>query len=251
MKIAIAGATGTIGRPLAEELAKRGHTVRKLSRGSTEHPVDLATGAGLQAALEGCETLVDATNGGPAEKAAREVLIDGGRRLLAAAERAGIAHHVCISIVGIERLPLPYYRVKVEQEELVERCGLPYSIVRATQFHPLIDGLLRSASRYRVLPGGRARLQPVAPRQVAEVVAGVAERPPTGGCQTVAGPQILELGELARAWRSINEARGLVVPLPLPPKLGRPLRDGALTDPSPDHRGTTSWGSWLCGPTRE
>ena len=245
MKVAVAGATGTIGRPVVEELRKRGHSVRALSRRSAEHPIDLETGAGLQAALEGCRVLVDATNAGPAEKPARAVLIDGGRHLLGAAERAGIEHHVCISIVGIERVPLPYYRVKVEQERLVEGSGLSYSIVRSTQFHTLVDYLFQAASRWRLLPGGRVRLQPVAARQAAEAVATVAEGGPTAGRTTVAGPEALELGAMARSWRAINGARGWIVPTPLPPKLGRPLRDGALTDPDPDHRGTVGWNTWL------
>lgn len=245
MKVAIAGATGSIGRPVAEELGKRGHSVRALSRRSSEFPVDLETGAGLQAALEGCDVLIDASNGGPAEKPARAVLIEGGKRLIGAAERAGIKHHVCISIVGIEQIPLPYYRVKVEQEQLVQSSGVPYSIVRSTQFHTLIDFLFQSASRYRILPGGSIQLQPVAPRQVAEVIAAVAEGKPLGGRTTVAGPEVLDLGTMARSWRALNSAKGLVVPTPLPPKLGRPLRGGALTDPDPDHRGTVGWNAWL------
>jgi uncharacterized protein YbjT (DUF2867 family) len=245
MRIAVAGASGTIGAPVREELAKRGHAVRALSRSSPEFPVDLETGVGLEAALADCDALIDATNGGPAEKAARAVLIDGGRRLLAAAAEAGIKHHVCISIVGIERVPLAYYRVKVEQEALVETSGLAYSIVRATQFHPLLDGLFGAAARYRVLPGGRARLQPVDPRQVAEVVAAVAEARPTGGRTTVAGPRVHELRELAADWKAVRARRALIVPAPLPPKLGRPLRDGALTDPRPDHRGTVEFAAWL------
>ncbi len=245
MQIAIAGATGSIGAPVAAELIKRGHRVRALSRRSEQHPVDLETGAGLAGALEGCDSLVDASNGGPAEKAARAVLIEGGRRLLDAAAEAGIKHHVCISIVGIEAVPLPYYRVKVEQEGQVEASGVPYSIVRATQFHTLLDGLFTAASRYRLLPGGAARIQPVDPIQVAEVIAAVTEGKPTGGRQTVAGPEVLKLGQMARSWRAIRGVRAPVVRAPLPPKLGRALRGGALTDADPDHRGTVGWSAWL------
>jgi uncharacterized protein YbjT (DUF2867 family) len=126
MVIAVAGATGSIGKPVAMELLARGHEVRALSRSAPAFPVDLTTGAGLDAALDGCDALVDASNAGPAAAAAREVLIDGGRRLLEAAGRAGIGHHVCISIVGIEHVPMPYYEIKVEQEALVRASEVPH-----------------------------------------------------------------------------------------------------------------------------
>lgn len=245
MRVAVTGATGSIGRPLVEELAKRGHEVRALSRRSPTHPIDLETGEGLARALEGCATVVDASNAGPAEKAARSVLIEGGARLLAAAADAGVQHHVCISIVGCDLLPMPYYRVKVDQEQLVADSGVPHSIVRATQFHTLIAGLFEAASRFRVLPGGRALIQPVAPRQVAEVLAAVAEGSPLDGPETVVGPEVLELGAMARSWRAITGARGIVIPAPLPPKFGRPLKEGVLTDPDPDHQGTLGWAAWL------
>ena len=205
MKIAIAGATGSIGAPVAAELIKRGHGVRALSRRSEQHPVDLETGAGLAGALEGCDALVDASNGGPAEKAARAVLIEGGRRLLDAAAEAGIRHHVCISIVGIEAVPLPYYRVKVEQEGQVEASGVPYSIVRATQFHTLLDGLFTAASRYRLLPGGAARIQPVDPIQVAEVIAAWPRASRRAGARRSPAPRCWSSGR----WRAAGARSGV------------------------------------------
>jgi uncharacterized protein YbjT (DUF2867 family) len=245
MRIAVAGATGSIGRPVAEELAKRGHEVRSLSRHSAQYPVDLTTGAGLEQALDGCAVLIDASNAGPNEKQARAVLIEGGRRLNAAAAGAGVKHQVCISIVGCEQVPLPYYRVKVEQEQLARASEVPATVVRATQFHTLIAGLFESAARYRVLPGGGARLQPIDPRQVAEILAGIAEGPRRDGTVNVAGPEVLELGTLARTWKRVSGRSGLVVPTPLPPKLARPLKAGALTDAAPDFRGTVGFGEWL------
>ena len=139
MRIAVVGATGTAGTPIAAELERGGHEVRRLSRHSETHPVDLLTGEGLDAALEGCEAVIDASNVNGRTKQTRELLVDGGRRLLAAEARAGVGHHVCISIVGIEKVPMGYYGVKVEQEEMVRAAGVPWSIVRATQFHQLLD----------------------------------------------------------------------------------------------------------------
>ena len=204
MRIAIAGASGSIGAPLAEELERRGHEVRALSRRSSEYPIDLETGAGLEEALGGCEALVDASNDGPSEKRARAVLIDGGRRLLDAAATAGVGHHVCISIIGIDRVRqgYAYYRVKLEQEALAEGSGIPYSIVRATQFHTLLDMLFSGTSRLRLLPGGAAKIQPVDNGEVAAVIADRVEGGPIAGRETVAGPEVLELGEMARSWRA-------------------------------------------------
>jgi uncharacterized protein YbjT (DUF2867 family) len=244
-RIAVLGASGSIGAPLVAALRRRGHEVRGLARSSPEHPVDLTTGAGLEPALAGCEVIVNAANAGPRPGPAREVLVDGGRRLLAAAQAAAVRHHVCISIVGCDRVPLGYYRVKVEQEALVEAGPVPFSIVRATQFHPLIAGLFDSAARLRILPGGGARLQPVDPAEVAEALADVAEGEPLAGRRTVAGPAEHDLGELARSWLAARGRRALVVPAPVTPRLGRALRDGALIDPDPDVRGTVGFDAWL------
>ncbi len=245
MEIAVIGATGSIGRPMVEELEHRGHTVRRLSRGSETYPVDLTTGRGLVDALAGVEVTIDASNAGPSPKPARKVLVEGGRRLLDAARDAGVGHHVCISIIGIERVPLPYYRIKVEQEELVASAGVPFTIVRASQFHTLIAQLFEAADRFRILPGGRARLQPIDPVEAASAIADVAKADPTGARISVAGPYARELRDYAEAWRAAKGHRALVVPPPLPPKLGRALRSGALCDESPDHRGSRTFGDWM------
>ncbi|MEU2632071.1 NAD(P)H-binding protein, partial [Kitasatospora sp. NPDC007106] len=118
MRIAIVGGTGTLGSHVTEELRARGHEVRVLSRRSPEHPVDLTTGAGLAAALAGCEVVVDAANSRSA-KGAERTLVDGTRHLLAAERAAGVGHHVCVSIVGCDRVPVGYYAVKTAQERAV------------------------------------------------------------------------------------------------------------------------------------
>jgi uncharacterized protein YbjT (DUF2867 family) len=247
MRIAVAGATGSIGKPVAAALAARGHEVRALSRSAPDYPVDLTTGAGLDAALEGCDALVDASNAGPQAKAARAVLIDGGRRLLDAAGRAGVSHHVCLSIVGIEQAPMPYYEIKVEQEALVRASGVPATIVRATQFHTLIQMWLGMTARFHVLAGGSARFQPVAPAEVAEWVADVAEGEPRPETVTIGGPEETDLGSLARTYKEVKGLRAAVFPAPMPPKLGKAMKAGALTIAEPDHRGTITFAEWLRG----
>jgi uncharacterized protein YbjT (DUF2867 family) len=233
--IAIAGGTGLLGRMLVSELRTRGHEVRALSRSSKEHPIDLETGRGLEAALAGADVVVGAANGPPSSRA-KAVLVEGTKRLLEASE----AHHVCVSIVGIEKVPMGYYRVKVAQEGAVKASGRAWSIVRATQFHELIGGLLLGPAARRVRLRSSALLQPVAAREVARAIADVAEGPPCRDTLEVAGPEVLTLGALSDA-----RGGGVPLPLPLPPRLGRALRAGALTSGAPDVRGTTSFAQWL------
>ncbi|HEY3877886.1 MAG TPA: NAD(P)H-binding protein [Trebonia sp.] len=235
MRIAIAGGTGTLGRPVAAELSERGHEVRVLSRHAPEYQVDLTTGAGLAAALDGCQVVVDASSSPPRTAAA--VLVAGNRRLLD-------EHHVCVSIVGCDRLPIGYYRVKTEQEDVVVRGPVPWTIVRATQFHELVAGFFGAAARYGVVPAPRGVLQPIAAADAARAVADVAVGEPGRGRVEVAGPEVVPIGELAATWRRATGRRALLVPLPVPGRVGRALRDGWLTAARPDGRGSVTFATW-------
>jgi len=173
-----------------------------LSRSAPEYRVDLASGEGLEPVLRGCDVVVDASNN--AGRKAAAVLVDGTRRLLAVGQAAGVSHHVCMSIVGCDQLPMGYYRVKTDQENLVAQGPVPWTIVRATQFHELVAKAFGTAARWRVLPVPRALVQPIAAAEVARYVAGVAERPPRQERPAVAGPEVTELRRLARTWRSVT-----------------------------------------------
>jgi uncharacterized protein YbjT (DUF2867 family) len=243
MRIAVVGGTGTLGRYVVTNLAQRGHEVRVLSRSSPDFPVDLVSGDGLDTALDGCAAVVDASNASSAKRAA-QVLVAGTRRLLTAEGRARVSHHVCISIIGCEQVPIGYYRVKTEQEQAVERGQVPFSIVRATQFHELADAALTAAGRYRVLPVPRIRLQTVAAAEVARAVADVTEGEARGRVQ-VAGPEVATARDLARTWQTVTGRTALTLPLPLPGKTGRALRNGALTADHADVLGTITFADWL------
>jgi uncharacterized protein YbjT (DUF2867 family) len=244
MRIAIVGGAGTLGRHITAELAERGHEARVLSRSSPLYPVDLVSGQGLAAALKSCDVVVDASNAA-APKRAAQVLVEGSRTLLAAEQEAGVRHHVAISIVGCDRVPTGYYRVKTEQEQVVERGPVPWSIVRATQFHELVAMALAAAGKWRVLPIPAAQFQPIAAAEVARAVADVAAREPGRGRIQVAGPQVTTAAELARTWRSVTGRRALAVPVPVPGKLGRALRTGGLTADHADVLGTQTFADWL------
>ncbi len=242
MRIAIVGGAGTLGRHITAELTGRGHEVRVLSRSSPAFPVDLVTGAGLKPALDGCSVVVDASN---AQRKAQEVLVDGSARLLAAEREAGVGHHVCVSIVGCDRVPVGYYRVKTAQEELVQGGPVPWTIVRATQFHELAASLFAACAKYRLLPAPHLPLQPIAAAEVAAAVATVAEGDPASGRVQVAGPEVSNVAELARTWRSGTGRRASLVRVPLPGRLGRELRAGALTTNQADFVGSVMFRDWL------
>ncbi|WP_031079987.1 SDR family oxidoreductase [Streptomyces sp. NRRL WC-3549] len=244
LTIAVAGGTGTLGGAVVDELRKRGHHVRVLSRRSAEHPVDLTTGEGLAGALADCDVAVDASNS-TSPKRARATLVDGSRLLLAAEEKAGVGHHVAVSIVGCEKVPIGYYRTKVAQERVVESGPVDWTTVRATQFHELVAGVLAPLARSGLHPLPKARLQTVASAEVARAVADVAERPALRGRVEVAGPEIEDLRDLALQWRAAHRSRVLPLPVMLPGPVGRALRAGALTTDRPDVRGTLTFGQWL------
>jgi uncharacterized protein YbjT (DUF2867 family) len=243
MNIAIVGGTGTLGRHIVTELRERGHAVRVLSRSAPEYRIDLVTGDGLEEALDGCQVVVDASNN--SSRTAAATLVEGSRRLLAAGQAAGVAHHVCVSIVGCERVPFGYFQVKAAQEEVVRHGPLLWTIVRATQFHEYVAATLASMARTRMLPAPKAVLQPVASAEVARVVADVAEGQPHRDRISIAGPELASVKALATMWRRTTGTRAMLVPLPLPGKLGRALRAGALTDGQPDVRAAATFAEWL------
>jgi uncharacterized protein YbjT (DUF2867 family) len=251
MNIAVIGGTGTLGSLAAVELSRRGHAVRVLSRSPravspVEHrAIDLTTGAGLDAALAGVNVVVDVANA--TGRSAHGVLVGGTRRLAEAGVRAGVAHHVLVSIVGIDAMPLGYYRAKLEQEAAlatVPGSDLARTVVRATQFHQLLNRVFSASGRLGLLPGGRIVLQPVDPAEVAAVLADLIERGPADGRIEFSGPEVLALGQLARQWAAAHNARRLRIPVPPIGRTVGALRAGALTSATAP-RGELTFGEWL------
>jgi uncharacterized protein YbjT (DUF2867 family) len=234
MNIAIVGGTGTVGAEAARELTERGHAVRVLARHAPEYPVDLKDGSGLTRALAGVDVVVDAAQGG------RDVLVEGARRLLAAELVAGVRHHVGVSIVGIDRVGGRYYKAKLDQEAEIARAGVPWTIVRATQFHTLVARTFAAGAKVGVLPSVHVPLQPVDPREVGRLLADTAEAEPSRGITRFAGPEVVDARELARRWRKATGSRALPLRLPVT----RSLRAGGLVDPAA-WRGTVTFDRWL------
>jgi uncharacterized protein YbjT (DUF2867 family) len=248
MNVAVVGGTGVLGKLLVAGLTARGDNVRVVSRraakklpaGASHHSVDLTIGEGLDEALAGVEVIIDASNSSP--RNAGPVLVEGAKRLLRAGAAAGVRHYVGVSIVGCDRVPMAYYKVKVEQEGVIAADEIPWSLMRATQFHSLIAWVFGQAGRFGVIPTGRARLQPVDASIVADRLVEVAQGDPAGRVADVAGPEVLTLTELAAAWRHAGH-RALPLRIPAVGKIGRPLREAALCNPAAG--GGSGFAEWL------
>ncbi len=253
--MAVVGGTGVLGRLVVGELAERGDEVLALSRsrpatemprGASHRRVDLAGVEGLDAGLAGVEAVVDASNAPPMPRGkAREVLVGGSERLLRAERQAGVRHHVAVSIVGCDRVPMAYYEAKVAQEEVVAAGSVPWSLLRATQFHTLLDWAFGRAARFGVVPTGPALVQPIDPAVVATRLADAVHAEPSGRLPDVAGPEVRTLTELAAAWRRVRGRRALPLRIPTIGRRGRALRAGGLCEPDAAATGTRAFEDWL------
>jgi uncharacterized protein YbjT (DUF2867 family) len=204
MRIAVAGATGNIGSLTVAALERGGHQVARISRSLG---VDLTSGDGLDGALAGVEVVVDVTNA-PAGDRDETVAFFGAatRNLLAAEQRAGVRHHVLLSIVGVDRVDgNAHYAGKREQEKLVAAGPVPWTIVPASQFHDFAAMVASWTERDGVAPIAPLLVQPIAPADVADVLAEIATGDPKGRYVDVAGPEPQDLVDMARR---TNQARG-------------------------------------------
>ncbi len=197
MRIAIAGATGNIGARTAAALERGGHEVVRISR---SHGVDLITGTGLDDALAGVDAVVDATN---APTGDRDGTVDDlgttTRNLLAAEQRAGVRHHLLLSIVGIHDVEgNAHYAGKREQERLIEAGPVPWTIVPVTQFHDFAAMVASWTEQDGTATIAPLLVQPIAPDDVADILAELAVGEPRGRYVDVAGPEPQDLVDMAR-----------------------------------------------------
>jgi uncharacterized protein YbjT (DUF2867 family) len=240
MRVAVAGGTGLIGRHVVSLVEQAGHEPVVLTR---SRGVDITTGAGLSAALAGAEVVIDVSNVATlSKKRSVRFFTTGTTRLLEAGARAGVRHHLALSIVGVDRVGWGYYAGKLSQEVLIRNGDLPWTVLRATQFHEFAEQLLaRSPGPVVVVP--RLRVQPVAAREVAARLVELALGPAVGQAPELAGPQVRELVELVRQVVRARGRRRLVVPVPV---LGAAARGGLLPAGQGDYtRGSQSFEDWL------
>lgn len=244
MNIVVMGGSGLIGQQLAIRLRAAGHAV---TAASPSTGVNAVTGEGLDAALAGAQVVVDVTNSPSFEdEAVMQFFCASTRHLLAACERAGAAHFVALSVVGSERVPASgYFRAKVAQEALIAAGPVPYTIVRATQFHEFLLSIAHVATEGQTVRLPPAPLQPIASADVAAALADVATQPPIGGVCEVGGPEAAPLHELVRrVLLARNDPREVVCD-PKATYFGTPL-EGRELIPGPSARiGSITLAQWL------
>ncbi|MEY9489875.1 uncharacterized protein YbjT (DUF2867 family) [Streptomyces calvus] len=226
--ILVTGGTGTLGRHVGERLRTDGHDVRVLSRHAVPYAVDLRQGgSALDAAVTGADTVVHCATSprGGDEKAARN--------LLTAARRAGVAHLVYISIVGVDRVPFGYYRSKLAVERMFEDSGLAWTVLRTTQFHDLLLTLFDGMARLPVLLlPARVKDQPIEVTEVAGRLADLAGAEPAGRVDDMGGPEVRTFDSLARAYLRATGRRRAVAKVPLRGAAYHAFREGGHLAPA-------------------
>src|SRR6516162_8492201 len=239
MKVVVIGGSGLIGKKLVAILAKKGHEVIAASPSSG---VNSLTGEGVGQALAGANVVVDVTNSPSWEDAAVMAFFDTSTRNVLAAERAaGALHHVALSVVGADRMPdSGYMRAKTNQERLIKAGGVPYSIVRATQFFEFLGGIADSGAEGDTVRLSTAPMQPMAADDVAAGLADVAVGAPLNATIEIAGPEKMSIAEFVGRFLAASGDKRKVIADP------KALYYGAMMD----SRGIAPGTNPRLGPTR-
>lgn len=244
MKIIVIGGSGLIGSKVVSRLRGKGHDV---VAASPDSGVNSVTGEGLADALAGAKVVVDLANS-PSfdEKVAMDFFETAGRNLLAAEAAAGTAHHVALSVVGTERLQaMGYFRAKLAQEDLIKASGIPYTIVRSTQFFEFIAGIAQSGTVGQTARLSPVLFQPIAADDVADAVTDVALDAPVNGMIEIAGPERAPIDELVgRFLRATGDPRKVIADAKAG-YFGIAVNDQSLTPGDNPRIGATRFNDWL------
>jgi uncharacterized protein YbjT (DUF2867 family) len=244
MKIVVIGGTGLIGTKVVKRLRRIGHEVVAASPNSG---VNTITGEGLAEALAGAQVAVDLANSPSFEDSAVLKFFEtAGRNLLAAEAAAGVKHHVALSIVGTDRLPESgYLRAKMAQERLIKASGIPYTIVRSTQFFEFVSGIAQSAAVGQMIRLSPALLQPIMSDDVADAVTDVAVGAPVNGTIEIAGPERVPLDDMVRRFLSAKRDPRKVIADAHARYFGTELDDRSLTPGEGARIGSIRFDDWL------
>jgi uncharacterized protein YbjT (DUF2867 family) len=247
MKIVVIGGTGLIGSKLVTLLRARGHEALAASPNSG---VNTLTGEGLDAALEGSDVVVDVANSPSfADDAVLEFFTTSGRNLLAAARRAGVKHHVALSVVGTQRLAdSGYFRAKIAQEELIRASGMPFTIVHSTQFFEFLGAVATaaaSAGQDDTIALSPAFIQPIASDDVAAAMADVVLGAPVNGIVEIAGPDRFRLSDLVRDYLAVKGDTRTVRADVHARYFGAELEEDTLVPQGAARLGAIRIGNWL------
>jgi uncharacterized protein YbjT (DUF2867 family) len=245
--VLITGATGTLGRKVVGAVTAAGHHVRAMSRRSHVGYTgvhwaqgDLLANTGVDAAVEGVDVIVHCATQGTGDKD-----VTSAENLITAARRAGVAHIIYVSIVGIDQIPMGYYKTKLRVEHALEASGVGHTVLRATQFHDLIK-VMFSIQRYSpvvwTLRG--VRFQPIDTHDVATRLVELIDCEPAGRVADIGGPAVHTHAELARMYLAARGGRRPVVQMPVPGRIGAGIRTGANLVPD-NAAGTIGFAEYL------
>lgn len=250
MKIVIIGGTGLIGSKTADRLRQKGHDVVAAAPNTG---VNTITGEGLAEALKDAKVVIDLANSPSFEdKAVLEFFETSGRNLMAAEKKAGVKHHVALSIVGTDRLPESgYLRAKVAQEAIIRGAGIPYTILRSTQFMEFLGGIAQSGTVDGTAHLSTGNLQPIASDDVADFVTEAALAAPVDGIIEIAGPERARLCDfVARYLKAIGDSRTVVAD-PEARYFGTRLEAGSLVSDNNPRIGRIDFDRWFATAPRK
>jgi uncharacterized protein YbjT (DUF2867 family) len=244
--ILLTGGTGTLGRLVTPLLRDAGSTVRVLSRRSHESgdgveyvTGDLLKGEGIEPAVDGAEIVLHLAGGNKGDDEAT-------RNLVRAASRAGVRHLVYISVIGADRLPIGYFTSKLGAERAVADSGIPWTTLRAAQFHDLVLKVVQAMAKLPVIPiPGGLRLQPVDARDVAARLVELTLGKPAGLVPDLAGPTVYGVADLSRGYLRARGLRRLMMPVRMPGKVGRAYRAGENLSLEGADMGKRTWEEFL------
>ena len=252
--VLVTGGAGRLGSRVVKELTATGYRVRIMSRkrqppnilSTTEWAqADLETGQGIADAVTGIDVVVHAASS--PFKHTRRIDVDGTRLLLEQALAAGVTHVIYISIVGIDRIQYAYYRAKLVAEALVQNSGLPWSLLRATQFHYLVDLFFQAVIKLplvTLLPTD-LQCQSIAEREVASRLCELVAAGPRGRLPDLGGPEVLTAGEMMDSWLKLRRLHRRVLPLHVPGTVAQGFRCGYNTCPDQSVHGRITWTEWV------
>ncbi|MEV0172715.1 NAD(P)H-binding protein [Streptomyces sp. NPDC050803] len=245
--VLVTGGTGTLGRLVVPLLRAAGHEVRVLCRTARESADGVEYVAcdllkeSPEAALAGVATVLHLAGGQKGDDLATA-------NLVRAAQAAGVRHLVYISVIGADTVPLAWLRTKLESERIIAESGIPFSTLRAAQFHDLVLMMAEKMTKLPVVPvPGGLRMQPVDAGEVADRLVELALGAPAGRVPDLAGPEVHALGDLLRGYLAAKDRRRPMLPVRIPGKAGRAYRAGANLTLVGADTGRRSWADFLNG----
>jgi uncharacterized protein YbjT (DUF2867 family) len=253
-KVLVTGGAGMLGREVVTQLTATGSRVRIMSRKRQPPNVlpttewaqaDLETGQGITDAVTGVDVVIHAASS--PFKHTQQIDVDGTQFLLEQARVADVAHVIYISIVGIDRIPFPYYRAKLAAEGLVQKSGIPWSLLRATQFHYLVDLFFQAATKLPLvtLLSTDLQCQSIAESEVASRLCEMVAAGPLGRLADLGGPEVLTVGEMMYSWLKLRGLHRRVLPFHMPGKVAQGFRCGYNTCPGQPVHGRITWTEWV------